>query len=109
MSSLRARVLASVLVLAAIGMVAVAAVTYAEQRSFLYSRVDDQARGAIPYMSRLLDSKGFGVGSGTPFPGDGPGHDFHGAPPGFNPPPGTYGQRRNAMGNVIGHESFSYG
>ena len=112
MSSLRARVLASVLVLAAVGMVAVAAVTYAEQRSFLYSRVDQQARAAIPYMSRLLDSKGFGV-PGQPFGGAGePGHDFgeHGvAPPGFNPPPGTYGQRRDASGAVIGSESFNYG
>jgi two-component system OmpR family sensor kinase len=113
MHSLRARVLASVLVLAAVGMVAVAAVTYAEQRSFLYSRVDDQVRGAEPYMSRLLDSKGFGVPEGNL---GGPGHGFHdgaggggGAPPGFNPPPGTYGQRRDASGKVIGHENFNYG
>ncbi len=111
MSSLRARVLASVLVLAAIGMIAVAAVTYAEQRSFLYSRLDQQARGAEPYMSRLLDSKGFGVPAGQQFGGQGPGRDFHGggAPPGFNPPPGTYGQRRDAAGHVIGHENFNYG
>ena len=66
MSSLRARVLASVLALAAVGMVAVAAVTYAEQRSFLFSRVDQQARAAIPYMSRLLDSKGFGLCPASP-------------------------------------------
>jgi two-component system OmpR family sensor kinase len=115
MSSLRARVLASVLVLAAVGMVAVAAVTYAEQRSFLYSRVDDQVRAASPYMSRLLDSKGFGVpegapgGPGGPFHGGGGGDGGGGAPPGFNPPPGTYGQRRTATGKVIGHESFNYG
>ena len=47
MSSLRARVLASVLALAAVGLIAVGAVTYAEQRSFLYSRVDQQARSAV--------------------------------------------------------------
>ena len=52
MSSLRARVLASVLALAAAGMIAVAAVTYAEQRSFLYSRVDQQARSAVRRRSR---------------------------------------------------------
>ncbi len=112
MQSLRARVLASVLVLAAIGMIAVAAVTYAEQRSFLYSRIDQQARGAEPYMSRLLDSKGFGVPAGQQFGDQGPGQGFHGgggAPPGFNPPPGTYGQRRDASGKVIGHENFNYG
>jgi two-component system OmpR family sensor kinase len=112
MSSLRARVLASVLVLAAVGMIAVAAITYAEQRSFLYSRVDQQTRAAVPYMSRLLDSRGFrpggtpGFGQGEPGPGTG----FHGGgPPGFNPPPGTYGERRNASGEVLGHESFNYG
>jgi two-component system OmpR family sensor kinase len=109
MSSLRARVLASVLVLAAVGMIAVAAVTYAEQRSFLYSRLDDQARSALPYMSRLLDSKGFGVPAGRPGDED-PGHNFgDGAPPGFNAPPGTFGQRRDATGDVIGQESFNYG
>jgi two-component system, OmpR family, sensor kinase len=110
MSSLRARVLASVLVLAAVGMIAVAAVTYAEQRSFLYSRLDDQARSALPYMSRLLDSKGFGVPAGAQ-PGDeDPGHGFGGGgPPGFNAPPGTFGQRRDATGEVIGQESFNYG
>ncbi|HEY7835996.1 MAG TPA: HAMP domain-containing sensor histidine kinase [Solirubrobacteraceae bacterium] len=110
MSSLRARVLASVLVLAAVGMIAVAAVTYAEQRSFLYSRVDQQARGAEPSMSRLLDSKGFGVPGGPAFGDHEPGGGFRGgAPPGFNAPPGTYGERRDASGNVIGHESFNYG
>src|ERR1700722_14957133 len=104
MSSLRARVLASVLVLAAAGMVALGAVTYAEQSSFLQGRVDEQARAAEPYMSQLLDSKGFRPGPGTgPGPGgvggDGfrQGRDFR-APPGFNPPPGTYGERRDAAG-----------
>ncbi len=110
MSSLRARVLASVLVLAAVGMVAVAAVTYAEQRSFLYSRLDDQARSALPYMSRLLDSKGFGVPAAQGPEDQSPGQGFGGGgPPGFNAPPGTYGQRRTAGGKVIGQESFNYG
>ncbi len=111
MSSLRARVLASVLVLAAVGMVAVAAVTYAEQRSFLYSRVDQQVRGAVPYMSRLLDSKGFGVPGGQPPGGEDQDGGLHGGggPPAFNAPPGTYGQRRSATGSVIGDESFNYG
>jgi two-component system OmpR family sensor kinase len=114
MSSLRARVLASVLVLAAAGMVALGAVTYAEQSSFLQGRVDDQARAAEPYMSQLLDSKGFrpgpgpgagGLGGG----GFGQGHEFR-APPGFNPPPGTYGERRDAAGAVVGTpQTFNYG
>src|SRR5690242_6521580 len=97
MSSLRARVLASVLALAAVGMIAVAAVTYAEQRSFLYSRADQQARSAVGAVSRVLDSAGLrppgfgpgGDGGGGGGPGGAP--DEHGGP---ILPPGTYGQRR---------------
>jgi two-component system OmpR family sensor kinase len=59
MSSLRARVLASVLVLAAAGLIALAAVTYAEQRSFLLGRVDQEATAARVAVSQLLDNEGF--------------------------------------------------
>src|SRR5262249_43227084 len=86
-------------------------VTYAEQRSFLFSRVDQQASAAVPYMSRLLDSKGFAPGVAPSF-GEGvpgPGRGFRGGPPGFNPPPGTYRERRHASGEVLGRESFNYG
>jgi len=54
MSSLRARVLASVLLLASAGLLALAAVTYTEQRSFLEGRLDQQARAATPLLSRAL-------------------------------------------------------
>ena len=42
MRSLRARLVAGLLALAAVGLVALAGITYAEQRSFLVERVDDQ-------------------------------------------------------------------
>ena len=58
MASLRARVLASVLLLAAAGLVALAVVTYAEQRSFLLGRVDQEVRGAGPALSQALDGNG---------------------------------------------------
>ncbi|HXB16186.1 MAG TPA: HAMP domain-containing sensor histidine kinase [Solirubrobacteraceae bacterium] len=113
MSSLRARVLASVLALAAVGMIAVAAVTYAEQRSFLYSRADQQARSAVGALSRVLDDAGLRPpgsapggeegGGGRPGPGGGPGD--HGGP---TLPPGTYGQRRTASGEVLGSRQISY-
>ncbi len=84
MSSLRSRVLASVLVLAAAGMIALAAVTYAEQRSFLESRANQQARVAVDGLSQLLDEAGLrpadypfvGPGHVGPLggPGGGPGH-----------------------------------
>ena len=48
MASLRARLLASVLVLSAVGLLLLGAVTYFEQRSFLLKRVDQQARAAPP-------------------------------------------------------------
>ncbi len=110
MSSLRARVLASVLALAAAGMIAVAAVTYAEQRSFLYSRADQQARSAVGAISRVLDNAGLrppgfapgGEGGG----GFGGGPGGHGGGPVL--PPGTYGQRRGASGEVIGSRQIAY-
>jgi two-component system OmpR family sensor kinase len=112
MNSLRARVLTSVLLLAACGMVALAAVTYAEQHSFLQSRADQQARAAVGALSQALDSAGL-----TPPPGDG--DDFRGHRPGpgaagggrtplVNLPPGTYGQRRAASGKVIGARQIKY-
>ena len=112
MKSLRSRVLASVLLLAAAGLVALAAVTYAEQRSFLEERVNQQVEGAVPALSFELDRLGYrpplsavganGAGSGSRAraPG-GPG----GGPSGggqVNLPPGTYGQRREASGKVLG-------
>ncbi len=109
MSSLRARVLASVLALAAVGMIAVAAVTYAEQRSFLYSRADQQARSAVGALSRVLDNAGLrppGVEPGDEG-GGGPG-GAPGARGGPVLPPGTYGQRRTASGEVIGSRQISY-
>ena len=60
MSSLRARVLASVLVLAAVGMVALGAVTYAEQHSFLLGARRPAGCAAGPAVSQALDSTGYG-------------------------------------------------
>ena len=46
MASLRARLVAAVLAIAAVGLLALAAIVYAEQRSFLLDRADEQhARG----------------------------------------------------------------
>ena len=119
MSSLRARVLASVLVLAAAGMIALGAVTYAEQRSFLESRVDQQARSAVGPLSQVLDTAGFKPpvrapeASGNDAPDEA--HDHRGEPGGpagrralVSLPPGTYGQRRLADGRVIGSKQIGY-
>jgi two-component system OmpR family sensor kinase len=140
MASLRTRILVSVLLLSAAGLVALAAVTYAEQRSFLLERIDNEIRGAAPALSVALDNAGFrpgangqasgqangqasgegqpaAEGSGRAFeggqgpgPGGGPGDGRPGGGrPDLNLPPGTYGQRRNAQGAVLGHVLISYG
>jgi two-component system OmpR family sensor kinase len=113
MSSLRTRLLAGVLVLAAAGLVLVGVVTYAEQRSFLQGRVDQEARSAVGALSQALDRAGFrpqesgfapGVGEEGPGPRGAPGG---GGPP-VNLPPGTYGERRDATGAVLGHLLIKY-
>jgi two-component system, OmpR family, sensor kinase len=123
MASLRTRVLASVLALAAAGLVLLAAVTYAEQSSFLEDRLNQEVRAAGPAVSEALDVAGLrpasegsstlegartgggGFGAGPGGPRGGPA----GGPALLNLPPGTYGQRREASGKVIGHRVFSYG
>ena len=52
--SLRARLLAGLLALTAAGMLIAGGVTYAEQRSFAYQRVDDQTRDAPFLLGREL-------------------------------------------------------
>jgi two-component system OmpR family sensor kinase len=114
MHSLRARVLASVLALCALGLLALAVVTYTEQRSFLEGRVDQQVRQAGPAVSQALDAKGFRPAgdetSSSQAPNARGGGGGPGGGPGLNLPPGTCGQRREADGRVIGElVCFSYG
>jgi two-component system OmpR family sensor kinase len=109
MESLRARLLACLLALAAVGLLAAGAVTYAEQRSFLLDRVDQQATSALAPLGARLDVLGYK-------PAGGPGHrgrdegdrGLHGPPAQVNLPPGTYGQRRTASGRVLGDTTFDY-
>jgi two-component system OmpR family sensor kinase len=122
-ASLRARLLAGVLVLSAAGLVVVGAVTYSDQRSFLEGRADQQARTAVNAISEQLDKNDVGpapygqaqtdVGGGVagPAPGragrPGPGAGGGGGrPPGqaalVNLPPGTFGERRLTDGQVLG-------
>src|SRR4051794_32245364 len=99
MVSLRSRLLAAVLVLSAVGLLLLGAITYVEQRSFQLTRVDQQARAAPPAVAGALASKGIGPALGDPD------HD-HGGPPGGGPdvrlPLGTFGERRDASGKTVG-------
>jgi two-component system, OmpR family, sensor kinase len=112
--SLRARLLAGVAVLVACGLTAGAVVTYAEQRSFLLDRVDQQVQSAIgPLSFQLgLDGRHARGDDGRPrTPGPtlpGPGR---GGPVGAAAvlPPGTFGALLGTGGKVIKSRTFSYG
>jgi two-component system OmpR family sensor kinase len=106
MSSLRARLLAAVLVVAAVGLLLLAAITYFEQRSFQLSRIDDTARGGASAVLGALAQQGIGEHSE-------PDRDSHrggpprGGGPGVGLPAGTYGQLRDASG--VHPVVFDYG
>jgi two-component system, OmpR family, sensor kinase len=107
MQSLRARLIAGLLVITTIGLLVAGAVTYFEQRSFLLDRVDQQAQAAVPVLSHRLEP----TGASDRTPGGGDRDDHSGGPPPdqVNLPPGTYGQRRTAGGDVLGDAQISYG
>ncbi|HKG66111.1 MAG TPA: HAMP domain-containing sensor histidine kinase [Solirubrobacteraceae bacterium] len=90
-ASLRARLLAGLLALTAAGMLIAGAVTYAEQRSFLLQRADEQTRDAPFVLGRALDGDD---GDDGPRPGGPGGND--GGP--LGPPAGTYGELRTPAG-----------
>jgi two-component system OmpR family sensor kinase len=115
MASLRARVLLSVLTLAAAGLLALATVTYTEQRSFLQGRLNQEVEGAAPAISHRLDEEEDQDDDGDNNQGQTgqPGQPGHVGPtngnPNLNLPPGTYGQRREASGKVLNHTFITYG
>jgi len=103
--SLRGRLVATLLILAAAALVVLGAVTYATQRSYLDQRLDDQTRFALGPMGRALDEQGSRL-EGAPRAGRGL-DEHHGDGGGPGPaevslPPGTYGERRDAEGDRIG-------
>src|SRR4051794_35198904 len=94
--SLRTRLIAGLLVLAALGLVLLAGVTYAEQRHFLINRLDDQLELAVqPRPPRVMPGAGFGYAPPADVDGDGDGHGPNG--PG-GPAAGTWSIVRSASG-----------
>jgi two-component system OmpR family sensor kinase len=104
MHSLRARLLAAVLALTAVGLLLLGGITYAEQRSFQYERVDQQVRAAAdqiaPELARAM---------GRAINGDDDDHLGRpaGGGPNFGLPAGTYGQKRDASGRVLFGKVFA--
>src|SRR5947207_781240 len=99
--SLRARLLAILVALAALGLALGGAVSYAALRSYLLDKLDQQVVAALPQVDRALDqSQDSGGQQGQHVPDiGGPGH---GGPGDVYVPPGTYGERRDATGTTIG-------
>ncbi len=111
MRSLRSRLVAGLVVLAALGLVTLGGITYAEQRSFLYDRLDQQVRTAPQAVGARLGQSRRGTAA-SPFheltsppqaapPPGGGANGGGGARPDFGLPAGTYGQLRAADGTVV--------
>jgi two-component system OmpR family sensor kinase len=111
--SLRARLTLGVVALAAVGLLVAGGVTYAEQRSSLYDRIDQQVEGAIGVVGSELEDKG--IRHRDPAPGaiglpgtakapDRPrGRDRGpGGPGAENLSTALYGEARDAGGHVLG-------
>jgi two-component system OmpR family sensor kinase len=117
--SLRARLLAGVAVLVALGLTVGAVVTYAEQRSFLLDRVDQQVQSAVGPLSFQLGLDGrrgaiAGARRGSLAPGARP--PGARAPDRKGPvdaaallPPGTFGALLGSDDKLIKARTFSYG
>jgi two-component system OmpR family sensor kinase len=102
MASLRARLVAGLVALAAVGLLLLGGITYFEQRSFQYDRLDQQVRqGTIAVGHALGDESRRVPPRGAPPP--------DGAGPNVGLPPGTYGQRRNLDGSVVKEVVLDYG
>jgi two-component system OmpR family sensor kinase len=104
MASLRARLLAAVLALTACGLLLVGAITYAEQRSFQFDRVDEQLRATVMQVGQELDQM---TGGPVGQYGDPDDHRGPGGGPNFGIPAGTYGEKRDASGRVIASKVFA--
>ena len=100
--TLRVRLVATLLALAAVGMVALAATTYLTQRDYLEQRVDDQTSAALPAIGKQLDQRGASFSGGHESDSGGDGHDGPDRDA-FDLPQGTYGERRDASGARIGN------
>ena len=108
--SLRARLLALLVVLAVVGLAAADFASYRALHNYLYDRVDQQLESAVvPVSFGLIHKAQAEEGGGRGALGPGPGFEGGGAPPDSQLPPGTFGQLRDADGKVINHTSFRFG
>ncbi|MEA2159405.1 MAG: two-component system, OmpR family, sensor kinase [Solirubrobacteraceae bacterium] len=105
--SLRSRLLIGLAVLVAIGLGVAAIVTYAEQRTFLLHRVDQQADAALGPLAFRLHVRG-SLAAATP-PARVPKNSLPNTAPATFEPPGTYVELLDAQRRVIQVMPFDYG
>jgi two-component system OmpR family sensor kinase len=99
--SLRARLLALLVALAVVGLAAADFASYRALHNYLYDRVDQQLESAVAPLSIRLSHQV--DGQQPPDFGPGPGPGGGGPGPSGGLPSGTYGQLRNAQGEVVAH------
>jgi two-component system OmpR family sensor kinase len=107
--SLRARLLLGLVVLAAVGLGVAAVATYAEQRSFLLRRVDQQVAASefpVGVGLGLLRPRGSGPRA---IPFGSPSRRFGAHGPATTQASGTYGELLSPTGTVLRTRSFTYG
>ena len=109
--SLRARLLIGLILLTAAGLLVAGLVTYAAERSFLVSRIDQQLTGNVDSFEDVLDNDlglakaVLGPGGGGPLFPEGSGGPAPGGPgTAVLLPPGTYGIYRPASGSARPYE-----
>lgn len=116
MRSLRGRLVAILLLVALAGLIVLAAVTFAEQRSFLYDRLDRQVQsgfggvaGQLFFAQQSQSSNCSGSApraDGDEMGGRGRGGGPEG--PGFSLPPGTYGAIVGTDGAIVADCLFGF-
>jgi two-component system OmpR family sensor kinase len=109
--SLRARLLAGMVALVAVGLTIAAVATYEEQRSFLHTRLDQQVLSALGPISgalRLDRGRFLGALRDRRPPATFGSRDFVGARPLAVLPPGTFGELLGPNRKVLRRRTFSY-
>ena len=105
MASLRARLVFGLVSVSAAGLLLLGGITYFEQRSYQYDRVDQQVRQATGAVGHALGDR-----DDHPRPLGAPPREADGDEgPNVGLPPGTYGQRRTLDGAVVKEVVLDYG
>jgi two-component system OmpR family sensor kinase len=111
--SLRSRLVVLLVGLAVVGLAAADFASYRALHSYLYDRVDQQVESAVTPLTFNLIQEAEQEGEGGVVSGFGPTPAVRAHGPGPAPnsqlPPGTFGELRDAEGEIVTETSFEYG